>query len=232
MKALKRVFASVLAIAMIAACAPASLATDTSPVVAQLTTYAVDSPVSGKKISTKITASNKTVKASSRTQTVKLGVTVKGSNKISYSSSNRKIKVSSKGVVTIPAKFVGTVTITIKASETTIYKAALKRVTVKVKKIAASRPSKVRSLNAQAASRSTIKLKWKKASHASYYQIHVWRGSKLIKTINVSGTNKTITGLKRNTKYYIHVRAVHKGSSYQYATYSAWSKQTGYTSRR
>lgn len=234
MKALKRMFASILAVVMVAACVPASLATDTSSVVAQLTTSAVDSPVIGKKISTKITASNKSVKASSRTQTVKLSVKVKGSNKISYSSSNRKIKVSSKGVVTIPGKFAGTVTITIKASETTIYKAASKKITVKVYKIAASRPSKVKSLKARAASRSKIKLSWKKASHASYYEIHVWRGSKLIKKITVSGNSKTISGLRRHTKYYFHVRAVHKGNSYQYATHSSsWSKLRGggYTSR-
>ena len=85
-----------------------------------------------KKANGKITASDKTIHGKTTEQRVKLGATSKGNAAITYKSSDDSIKVDSSGVVTIPAGYVGTVTITLTSAETANVKAASKTVQVKV----------------------------------------------------------------------------------------------------
>lgn len=94
--------------------------------------------VTVKKITPKITASNKTYYAGPSSSAYNLGVKCTTGTKMSYASSNKKIKVSSKGIVTVPANYTGTTTITIKMPATSISYAATKQIKVTVKKKSAA----------------------------------------------------------------------------------------------
>ncbi|MDO5799068.1 MAG: leucine-rich repeat protein [Eubacteriales bacterium] len=88
-----------------------------------------------------VTKANNTIKAdnitknmSKKSQTVDIKASVKDKAKLTYSSNNKSVKVSSKGKVTIAAKFTGKATITIKAAPTARYNSTSKKITVTVKK--------------------------------------------------------------------------------------------------
>lgn len=88
-----------------------------------------------------VTKANNTIKAdnitknmSKKSQTVDIKASVKDKAKLTYSSNNKSVKVSSKGKVTIAAKFSGKATITIKAASTARYNSTSKKITVTVKK--------------------------------------------------------------------------------------------------
>ncbi|MDO4306690.1 MAG: leucine-rich repeat protein, partial [Eubacteriales bacterium] len=83
-----------------------------------------------------ITASNITRTYSAKAQTFYLNVKRKGSGKITYSSNDKSITVNSVGKVTVKAKYVGKATITIKVAEDGTYKAAAKKITITVNKLA------------------------------------------------------------------------------------------------
>lgn len=75
-----------------------------------------------------------TLKYKKKKQTYKLGATSVGNSVLTYKSNNKKIKVSASGKVTIPAKWKGTVKITIKSPDDSLYTASKLVVTIKVKK--------------------------------------------------------------------------------------------------
>lgn len=79
-----------------------------------------------------ITASDKTVAASDQEQTVQLSATARDNAKITYSTTDETVKVSSDGLVTIPAGYSGTVTITVTAKKSTYYKKTTKNITLTV----------------------------------------------------------------------------------------------------
>lgn len=87
-----------------------------------------------KKATNKITLSKSSyaLKYSKKTRTLTLKPKVKA-GKITYTSSNKKVKVSKTGKVTIPKKFTGNATITVKVTDKN-YKTATKKVVIKVKK--------------------------------------------------------------------------------------------------
>ena len=85
-----------------------------------------------KRAAGSITASDKTITASTKQQEVDLGASAKGGASLSFTSSDAAVSVSDKGVVTIPGGYVGSVVITINSAQTAGYKAASKAVTVTV----------------------------------------------------------------------------------------------------
>ena len=87
-----------------------------------------------KGLTNKITAKNIKVTSSKKAKTVKIGAKQKGKGKITYVSSNKKVKVDKNGKITIAKNFSGTVTITIKVAANGAYKAATKKIKVTVKR--------------------------------------------------------------------------------------------------
>ena len=138
----------------------------------------------------------------------------KGNGKLSYSSNNSNVAtVSSSGKVTI--RGAGIATITIKASETTAYKAASKKVTVTV------RPKSVTISSLTNNQTKKLVVKWKRNSAVNGYQIQYAVNSSFsgAKTVNVT-SNKTLSKTLSVTKgktYYVRIRT-YKGN-----LYSAWS---------
>ena len=158
-----------------------------------------------------ITASNKTMTVSaSRARTWTINAKAKGGAKLSYKSSNAKVKVSSTGKVTIPKKFAGTVKITITASATKAYAKTSKVITLTVKK--AANPMKVTTKN-QKIKASAIKKKAKtftiKVTKAQGKVTYKSSASKYIKVAK----NGKVTIRKRTPKgkYKITVTAAGKG---------------------
>ena len=158
-----------------------------------------------------ITASNKTMTVSaSKVRTWSINAKTKGGAKLSYKSSNAKVKVSSTGKVTIPKKFTGTVKITITASATKAYAKTSKVVTLTVKK--AANPMKVTTKN-QKIKASAIKKKAKtftiKVTKAQGKVTYKSSASKYIKVAR----NGKVTIRKRTPKgkYKITVTAAGKG---------------------
>lgn len=158
-----------------------------------------------------ITASGKTMTVSaSKARTWAINAKAKGGAKLSYKSSNAKVKVSSTGKVTIPKKFAGTVKITITASATKAYAKTSKVVTLTVKK--AANPMKVTTKN-QKIKASAIKKKAKtftvKVTKAQGKVTYKSSASKYIKVAK----NGKVTIRKRTPKgkYKITVTAAGKG---------------------
>lgn len=158
-----------------------------------------------------ITASDKTMTVSaSKARTWAINAKAKGGAKLSYKSSNAKVKVSSTGKVTIPKKFAGTVKITITASATKAYAKTSKVVTLTVKK--AANPMKVTTKN-QKIKASAIKKKAKtftiKVTKAQGKVTYKSSASKYIKVAK----NGKVTIRKRTPKgkYKITVTAAGKG---------------------
>lgn len=137
-----------------------------------------------------------------------------GNGKLTYKSSNSKIvTVSSNGKVAI--KGAGIVTITIKASETSTYKAATKQITVTVK----PKTVKISSLSNKKSKKLVVK--WKRNSGVSGYQIQYstnsgFSGAKTMTIRSNKTLSKTLPVIKGKT-YYVRIRT-YKGN-----LYSAWS---------
>lgn len=158
-----------------------------------------------------ITASNKTMTVSaSKARTWAINAKAKGGVKLSYKSSNAKVKVSSTGKVTIPKKFAGTVKITITASATKAYAKTSKVVTLTVKK--AANPMKVTTKN-QKIKASAIKKKAKTFTiKVTKAQGKVTYKSSASKYIKVAKNGKaTIRKRTPKGKYKITVTAAGKG---------------------
>ena len=71
---------------------------------------------------------------SQKAQTVDIKASVKDKAKLTYSSNNKSVKVSSKGKITIAARFTGKAVIIIKAAKTAKYNSTSKKITVTVNK--------------------------------------------------------------------------------------------------
>ena len=175
-----------------------------------------------KQKTNKITAKNLTFTQSARKQTGKLNASSKGGTKLTYKSNNKKVKVSSKGKITVAKNFCGKATITITAKASKKWKAAKKTVTVTVKPAAVKKPA------AKALKKGKVKITWKAVKNASGYEIQysTKKSMKGAKTVTVKGASrlaKTISGLKAGKKVYYRVRAYKKVGSKKIR--SAWSKK-------
>lgn len=167
-----------------------------------------------------ITVKNVTKTTSTKTQTVKLGATVKGGAKLSYRSNSKYVKVDKNGKLTISKNFVGKATITITSASTSSYEKASKTVTVTVN------PAGVKLTSVTNKSGKKMKVYWKKNTKVTGYQIQYSTSSKFksAKTVTVKGykyTSKTISKLTKKKKYYVRVRTYKTVSSAKY--YSGWS---------
>lgn len=143
--------------------------------------------------------------------------------KLSYISKNKKIAtVSSKGIVTMKAY--GSTTITIKASKAPGYKAASTTVTVTFI------PAKTVMNYAIATGNGQVRFSWKKTSGAKSYQIQFATNKQFTSKLkngyyrnpgSQSTITKNISGLTKNRKWYVRIRAyrIEDGKT----LYGSWS---------
>ena len=176
-----------------------------------------DSSVPVSKIIQTITATNKTIAINSKP--VKLGAKTSGNGKLTYSSSAKSVAaISSTGVIT--PKGYGTTTITIKAAETSSYKANTKNIIVQVI------PKKMTIKKAASKKKRTLLITWKKDKTVTGYQVMLSM-NKNFKKFSVSRnfkakvTKQKITSLKSKT-WYVRMRAYKKAGGK--TIYGLWSK--------
>ena len=159
-----------------------------------------------KKAANTIVQENVCTSYSTKAQTVQLVKKAKYEKAaLTYFSSDSDIKISSSGKVTIPKKWSGKVTITIKSKATTNYAAA----TLKIKILV---PTNTTLSSVKKASATSIKVTWKKSSVATGYQVQYATDSEFSnkKTVTITKQttlNKTIKSLKKGKTYYVRVRA-------------------------
>ncbi len=169
-----------------------------------------------------MTASNITKTYKKKKQSVSVVPGQTGGARLSYKSSNKKVKVTTSGKVTIPAKFIGKVTITVTASETGNFLKTEKKITITVNP-SGTKLSKVKNVSGKKA-----EVKWKKTTDVTGYQIqyatdkNFRKGAKIVTVKGKSKTSGTIKKLKKKKTYYVRVRTYKTVSGVKY--YSAWSK--------
>lgn len=159
-----------------------------------------------------------TKSASTKAQKLSLGASAKY-GKLTYTSSSSKVKVDANGKVTLPKKFSGKVTITVKTAGDANHVAASSKVTITVP--AAAKVNKVKKASGRKA-----KVTWKKVSGVTGYQIQYATNKKFTKakTVKVKGaakTSKTLTKLKKGKTYYVRIRTYKTVSGKNYT--SVWS---------
>lgn len=170
-----------------------------------------------------ITASNIKKVYSTKKQSFSIGAKQLGTGKMTYSSNNKSVTVSASGKVTVKAKFVGAVTITIKAAADGKYKAATKKITVTVN------PAAVKISKLTNSKKGKMTVTWKKNSACTGYQIQYstsssFSGSKSVTISKKTTASKTISGLKKGKTYYVRIRTYKTVSGKKY--YSAWSSKS------
>lgn len=147
----------------------------------------------------------------------RLNATAQGGVKLTYQPNNKRVKVSSSGVVKVPRGFKGKFVVTVKAEAAAGYAAAKKKVTVMVG------PAAAKLTSAKGGSRK-ITVKWQRCKSAKAFAVQVSKRknfSRLAKSVKVKNKKSktkqtTVKGLKKGT-YYVRIRSL-DGS-----TYSAWS---------
>lgn len=169
------------------------------------------------KAAQQITAAGCTKTLGSKAFTLTGVKLTKGNGKLSYASSNTKVAtISSGGKVTI--KGIGKTTITITAAETSNYKKATKKITIKVIPAA----MKIKCLTSK--KKKSFTVYWSKNKAITAYQIQYSTKSNFSKatTKTVSGsTYKTICQLQAGKKYYVRLRTYKTVGKEKY--YSPWS---------
>ncbi|MBQ6392168.1 MAG: hypothetical protein IJH60_01510 [Eubacterium sp.] len=164
-----------------------------------------------------IIATNKIIAINSKP--VSLDVKTDGNGKLSYSSSAESVAtVSSVGVVT-PIAY-GTTIITIKAAETSAYKANSKEITVSVV------PKKMIIKKAKASGKRTMSIIWKKDKTVSGYQVMLsmkknFKKYTVSRNFKAKVTKQKITSLKSKI-WYVRMRAYKKVKGKK--LYGIWSK--------
>ncbi|MCI7098808.1 MAG: hypothetical protein MR966_07895 [Lachnospiraceae bacterium] len=183
--------------------------------------------VTVNRVDNTITASNVTKTFSDKAQSFNIGAARKGSGKITYSSNNSKVTVSSTGKVTIKRKFIGKASITIKVAAAGIYKAAARTITVTVN------PTKTSITSVSSVTGLKMMVKWKKNTVGTGFEIQYStsrnfdKGNKTVKVTSNSATSKTITGLTKRKTYYVRIRTYKTVSGKKY--YSGWSSAKSVT---
>ena len=138
-----------------------------------------------------------------------------GNGKLKYASSKKKVAViNSKGKITI--KGIGKTTITVSATATKEYNAAVRKITLTV----LPRPTKIKALSNSKKKKLTIA--WRKDSKVNGYIIQYARNKnfKNATTIKITNRKKGVRtiSVKKGKTYYIRIRT-YKGS-----LKSSWSK--------
>lgn len=185
----------------------------------------LQSHVDNYKYINKILVSNIKLKTSTKARTVSLKAKSKIGSKLTYKSKNKKIKVSSSGVVTIPKNFVGKASIIVTSPDAgDKYASSKKTVSVSVA-IPKAVISKVSSTEEK-----TIVIKWKKTSGISGYQLEVssskgFLSGKQIRLKQAANeTSVTVVRLKSKSTYYVRVRALQNYNGTKYGPWSSTKK--------
>ena len=172
-----------------------------------------------EKAANTITARNAAKSYSAQAQSFDLGVKVK-SGTPTYKSNNKSVTVSKAGKVTVKAKFIGNVTITITSPASTNYTSATKSVVVKVV------PTKTKFTSAANSASKKMTLKWVKRTNATGYIIQYSTSSKFTnaKTVRVeknTTVSKTIGNLVKGKRYFVRIKTYKTVNRVKY--YSGWS---------
>ena len=169
-----------------------------------------------------ITAKNITRTTAATAQKVSIGAAAQTATTLSYKSDNALVKVSSRGVVTIPKNFVGSAVITIKGKATSVCNAVTTKIKVTVKPKATSLTKLTNP------SKSKLTAVWKRNSKVTGYQIQYAANSSFssAKTVTVKG-NTTVkksitTSIKKGKTYYVRIRTYKTVDGKNY--FSGWSK--------
>ena len=172
----------------------------------------------GKAANT-LTASDMTVSASAKTQSITVHAKA-AAGKIMYRSDNKNVKVDANGKLTIAAKFVGKAAVTLSASDQN-HQTAAKTITVIVN------PAKVTLKSAANVKGGKLTAKWAQNVTGDGYELQYAASSKFTsgrKTVKIKKNKtvkKTIAKLKKGKKYYVRIRAYKKVGKAKY--YSEWS---------
>lgn len=169
----------------------------------------------------KISAKNVSVVTSQKAQNVKFQAKCKSKTQLTYSCSNKKIKIDSKGQAVISKGYVGKAVVTIKSSSNSNYDGDTKVVTITVM------PEATKVVALKSTENNRLRLKWKKCDNISGYQVQYSRtsdfakGKTKVKSYNNKCRDTIIGGLKSNKTYYVRVRTykIVKGEK----IYSKWS---------
>lgn len=168
-----------------------------------------------------ITAGNVTKTYSAKAQSFTIKTGVKENAAVTFTSSNKKVKVDKNGKVTIEKGFIGEATITIKAAATKSYLANSKKITVTVN------PSKTTICKAENVKGQKLKVSWKKNTVGSGYEVQYSTDKSFKKGVTTKKVSKnkttslTVSKLSKGKAYYARVRTVKKVGSKSY--YSGWS---------
>lgn len=173
-----------------------------------------------KKAEKLLTTENQTVEVSATKHTFPLKASGKLGVKLNYSSDNSKIKVNSKGIVTVAKGYVGRATITVTAPETANTKKESKKLTITVL------PKSPKLSSVTSPKKKTVQVKWKKGSVTGYQLQYAYDKSfESARTITIKKkdiNSKTITGLASKYGCYVRMRSYKKVGKKNY--YSDWSK--------
>ena len=174
-----------------------------------------------------LTAVDITKEYSEKEQSFSLGVKQTGDAKLTYSSSNKAIKVDEKGTVTIKAGYMGKAVIRVRAEKTAKYRKAEKKVTVTVN------PGSTELEKVKQEKGLDVRVSWGKVKCATGYELQYSTnrgfGKNIIDTKterikNKETTETVITRLKNKETYYIRIRAYSEMSKNE-VYYSKWSKK-------
>lgn len=172
-----------------------------------------------KKADNKITASSITKTWKSTSQSFSINAGVKGKTKLTYTSNQKNVTVSSSGRVTVKGKFTGTAVITIKAAATSNYEAAVKKISVTVKPLQTALSA---ITNPKAGK---LYACWKKNISGSGYQIQCSTSRTFSGAVQKTISGNTVTSVqfsvKKGKTYYVRIRTVKKSGNKTY--YSGWS---------
>lgn len=155
---------------------------------------------------------------STKKKTVKINASAKA-GELSYVSDLKKVKVDENGTVTLPAKFSGTVTITIQTPGDKNYEAQTRSVQITV-------PKAVSLTSVKNTSKGKVTVKWKKGKNVTGYQLQYalksnFKNAKTKKIKNAKTTSAKLTKLKTSKKYYVRIRTYVTKNKKTY--YSNWS---------
>ena len=150
---------------------------------------------------------------STKARNIDLNVYAAEGDIIKYKSNNRKVKVSGKGKVTIPKKFVGEVIISVSLPATKNFRAATDKVIIEIE----LQPPTITKLSSP--KKGQIKVSWKKDSACDGYEIAYSTNKNFSKTKYItikknSATSLLIKGAKRKKRYYVRMSAYKKYKSF------------------
>ena len=180
------------------------------------------------KLPNTISAKNFTKTYSAITQSFDLGAKIKNGTP-TYKSSTKSVTVSKAGKVTVKAKFIGKATITITSPEKTNYSKQTKKITITVN------PTKTALSSVTSPSAGKITVKWKKNAVGNGYLFQysttsTFKNAKTVWITNNATVSRTISGLAKGKKYYVHIRTYKKVGNAKY--YSGWSAAKAVTVKK